>query len=60
LTGVPLTTPHGLQIAAEALFDAGSHILPESFRIPRARAVLSEETARRLEERDPSRESDGT
>ena len=51
---------HGLQIAAEALFDAGSHILPESFRIPRARAVLSEETARRLEERDPSRESDGT
>jgi len=32
LTGVPLTTPHGLQIAAEALFDAGSHILAGEFQ----------------------------
>ena len=51
---------HGLQIAAEALFDVGSHILAGEFQesvdeyreIPgrlRARAVLSEETAKRLD-----------
>jgi hypothetical protein len=51
---------HGLQIAAEALFDVGSHILAGEFQesvdeyrdIPerlRARAVLSEATARRLD-----------
>ena len=51
---------HRLQIAAEALFDVGSHILAGEFQesvdeyreIPgrlRARGVLSEATARRLE-----------
>ena len=51
---------HGLQIAAEALFDVGSHILAGEFQesvdeyrdIPgrlRARGVLSEATARRLD-----------
>ena len=51
---------HGLQIAAEVLFDVGSHILAGEFQesvdeyreIPgrlRARAVLSEETAKRLD-----------
>jgi uncharacterized protein YutE (UPF0331/DUF86 family) len=51
---------HGLLIAAEALFDAGAHVLAGEFRestdeyreIPErllARGVISAETARRLE-----------